>query len=190
MRGADGTRPVPLADPVSGAGGLSGKLLFGYLPFTAGAIVVAWLLLAASRSWSAVLAGGVLLVFWLVAIALSQLLILCVRRDAHFVLKCIGITAFSLFGAPLVLAFAYTAGDRLIKGKPSLASMNRDLALDAPDCRVSQITRQKRLGGTTYYIEVDMACSRPRKQSSCVWWYSYGDGAWTRTHRKEQPCPR
>jgi hypothetical protein len=179
-----------VADPVSGADGLSRKLLFGYLPFTAGAIVVAWLLLAASRSWSAVLAGGVLLVFWVAAIMLSQLLILCVKRDACFVPKCIGITAFSLFVAPLVLAFAYTAGDRLIKGRPSLASMNRDLAQDAPDCRVRQVTKEKRMGGTTYYVEADMACSRPRKQLSCVWWYSYRDGKWSRAHRKDWSCPR
>jgi len=77
----------------------------GYLPYTTIAITVAFLIISGSRSWGAVLTGGVIFIAWSVGICICQLAILFVPYPdkSGFHSTSVLITLASMLLAPLVI---------------------------------------------------------------------------------------
>ncbi len=84
------------------------KLVAGYIPYTLTAIFLAFLLISLSGSLAAALAGGVILIGWIVGLLICQLLIFRIagtadsRLDFHS--GCVAVTFINFFVAPFFFA--------------------------------------------------------------------------------------
>jgi hypothetical protein len=152
------------------------KLLFGYIPYTAIALV------AISNSWTAVLGGGVIILFWAVSIILLQLLIFSFGYKSGFHAKCAALTLACIFLAPFALGLFLHLSTVLIYSSPDY---EKDLALESAACTIKQVARDERMGISTYYIEVDLVCSTETKPVRRSWWYSYDNPS--STWQRSQP---
>lgn len=149
------------------------KVFAGYLPFTALAIMTAVAIVAVSKSWAAVLAGGAILLIWAVLIALCQLMILFFKMDSRFYLKCSAMTVFSMFGAPVAVGGIDKVAVAIFTGKPDLESLLREG--NPKKCELLEIKDERRFGRRSYYIEAIVSCEPENKTEYCVWWFYKAD---------------
>jgi len=158
------------------------KIFAGYLPFTALGILIPLALVSFSGSWAATLAGGVILLIWSAAIAVFQLPILFFKVDSDFYLKCVGMTAFSVFGAPFVVGGLNGVAVAIFIGKPDLDGFLRERTSNR--CEILKIKDERRMGRRTYYISGIVSCEPENKEQSCSWWFHKAD-TWTTASK----CP-
>lgn len=156
--------------------GMLRKIFAGYLPFTTLAIVTAFAIISFSGSWGAVLAGGVILLIWSAVIALSQLMILFLKMDSRFYVKCAAVTIFSVFGAPLAAGVLNKVYVAVFIGKPDLDALLREGS--PKHCKILEIKDERRLGRSTYYVSAIVSCEPENDKAHCVWWFHRAD-AWT-----------
>jgi hypothetical protein len=162
------------------------KVFAGYLPFTALAIATAIAIVGLSKSWAAVLAGGVILLIWSALIALSQLLILFLKVDSRFYLKCVAVTVFSMFGAPFAVGGINKVFVAIFIGKPDLERFLRE---GSPKrCEVLEMKDERRVGRRSYYVAAIVSCEPDNDKQYCVWWFHKAD-AWTVSSSLNQRCP-
>ncbi|MWV18514.1 hypothetical protein F3I16_20980 [Pseudomonas sp. L-22-4S-12] len=127
-----------------------------------------------------------LFLFWAGSIAAFQLIIFKLKYQRGFYIKCLAVTFVSVIASPFVTGGLYKIANIIQKGKPDFEG---DLARETSVCKISKIDKERRMGGTTYYIEADLSCTSIPNQKSVVWWYSYNDkkGKWSRTPTKNLP---
>jgi hypothetical protein len=90
------------------------KFLLGYIPYTLVAVAILYSLISSSRSWAAVLAGGIIFIAWSIALLLCQLVILYLPwmgTKLRFHIACGLVTVANFFIAPLlVMSLAWVFG--------------------------------------------------------------------------------
>ena len=173
---------IPLPAPRPGR-----RFLFGYLPFTAAALAIAYAIIMTSQAWAALLAGGILLLAWSVLLLISQLVILFVRYDAWFFLKAAAITLFNLFGTPFLAAGLWTGVDSLVLGKPDVEQ--HIAAVSGGRCTVTHVKHAVRVGRTSYQISATVQCPGAAPQY-CVWWFLRKEGVWRLPEPAGERCPK
>jgi hypothetical protein len=163
------------------------RFLFGYLPFTAVALGLAFAIVAASESWVALLAGGVVLLAWSLLVLITQLPILLVKYDSRFLLKASAITLFNLFGTPFLVAALWTGIDSLVLGEPDVEQHIKTAG--SGRCNLIAIQHAKRVGRDDFQISGTVQCQGLASQY-CVWWFVRRDGQWRIPDSPHVGCPR
>jgi len=146
------------------------KFLVGYLPCTALAVAAVFALVAASASWEALLAGGLLSLMWSAQITCTNLLILLVRYDSRFLVKAVLVTVLSIVLIPTIGVVQHQV-ELISMGKPNLAKYLQENS--AENCTVVRILKEERYTNSGIAIRATVQCGVARIEKSCEWSFHY-----------------
>jgi len=165
-------------DPTPRHHHLGAKLLTGYLPATTLGLLAITFVIASSRSWAAVLGGGVILAIWSAQLALTNFAILALRFERGFVLRALAVSAASALLLPAVAQVEHQLRWWRM-GKPDVAgflqrSTNARCALVGTE-RLMRIR-----DSNAYAAEATIRCAGESRDRTCKWtlWYDRSRGQW------------
>ena len=154
------------------------KLVTGYLPLTALGVLAVVLKVESSHAWSALLAGGIVILMWSGQVAVTNLAILALRYQRRFLARAFAIGVASVLLLPF-LALVERQLEWLSIGAPDAARHLQESA--AGRCRMATAPRGTRMEEYRYAVEATIRCAPDERDQACEWvfWYDRIGKRWS-----------
>jgi hypothetical protein len=152
---------------------IGSKLLMGYIPCTVLAVLAVFITVGVYRSWgswAALLGGGVLILLWSAQIAVTNLFILLLRFDRHFLGKALAISVASTLLLPFI-GYAQHKLKLLSIGSPDSVIYLEQAS--GSRCKVVSTERKYRMDDYGYVVEATIRCAGESRDQTCKWIFRY-----------------